>query len=673
MLPYYSEEYEDRLFEDRERNVLFIAMFDINKIFSAFAYTNLNYREIVLKNMPFCLTSKNGKKYAKNSSNISIQTIIIGGKAPLGQRIDHINSDGLDNRIENLRYTSYGVNSHNKVKKEGTSCEFSGVHAWGQNWRSYICFERTLYYLGQYDTAEKAAKIRDVYAVHFYKNCARLNIKDGKYFLTKEEIENICKNGIPDKYKIIREERELPECIYQRGSKWYYSKQYDCKIYTETYDTKREAEEGLIILSKYIAHKEGKRKEKIEANIVRNLNGNAILYTHDKNGNINGEIKVDDNIWKKFIHNCWSRSRDPDGKNRGASGNINGKTAGIHIHIWTTLVGPIPEKLSIDHINRDPLDNRLENLRLADRYLQAHNVNSSKKSCFRYKGLRVCMGVFQVIFKDRVYGYYYYEEDAIREYNRAVTEEFEEDAYLLPEPAKTRTTVADYFSNLSIEFIESLDTVIELQELFYFKPQWGKKYKEINKDNYEICRDLAIKLRTEEIKNNFVDRPFENFTIEYIQSIKTVKAMKGLFKARPDWKRRHFLHPSKINKSNIEEYKTFALQSKREQIENWPVNDNFKPIVSKINRDNKIVLNIAEDLKDVKLPTITPLTMIPSSISFKIEKPLPMPILCAVKPGLISSVVNPVERIAEKPIVKSPILKVITYVKEIPPNVKNLD
>ena len=58
---------------------------------------------------------------------------------------------------------------------------------------------------------------------------------------------------------------------------------------------------------------------------------------------------------------------------------IDGQYMTIRLHriIWEIANGPIPDGLEIDHINRNSLDNRLENLRLATRRQQC--TNKSKR------------------------------------------------------------------------------------------------------------------------------------------------------------------------------------------------------------------------------------------------------------------------------------------------------
>src|SRR6185295_2429709 len=60
----------------------------------------------------------------------------------------------------------------------------------------------------------------------------------------------------------------------------------------------------------------------------------------------------------------------------------NGKRVEKKCHklIWVTFNGPIPKGMEIDHINRNKFDNRLENLRLVTRSVNAANCNRTYKN-----------------------------------------------------------------------------------------------------------------------------------------------------------------------------------------------------------------------------------------------------------------------------------------------------
>jgi|APSaa5957512535_1039671.scaffolds.fasta_scaffold34604_2 hypothetical protein len=64
----------------------------------------------------------------------------------------------------------------------------------------------------------------------------------------------------------------------------------------------------------------------------------------------------------------------------------------VHRVIWIMHNGDIPEGVFIDHINRDPADNKIENLRLTTR--SENNRNTVKRKGYTKRGdgyqVRVC-------------------------------------------------------------------------------------------------------------------------------------------------------------------------------------------------------------------------------------------------------------------------------------------
>jgi hypothetical protein len=73
-------------------------------------------------------TTKSEKKYVKSKIDgvyISLHKFILGSKENM--IIDHINSDGLDNRQENLRFVTFSENNQNRIKKENSSSKYIGV------------------------------------------------------------------------------------------------------------------------------------------------------------------------------------------------------------------------------------------------------------------------------------------------------------------------------------------------------------------------------------------------------------------------------------------------------------------------------------------------------------------------------------------------------------------
>src|ERR1700719_1075396 len=122
----------------------------------------------------------------------------------------HINGNPLDNKIENLRYILFDLNSQSKPKKLNCSSQYIGVNfnKRENKWKSNIRKNGKLIALGTFENEIDAAKIYDIYTIDHYKNEEpRTN-----GLLTEAEINDIKQNGIPEKYQ-RNLERNLPKNI----------------------------------------------------------------------------------------------------------------------------------------------------------------------------------------------------------------------------------------------------------------------------------------------------------------------------------------------------------------------------------------------------------------------------------------------------------------------------
>lgn len=118
------------------------------------------------------------KRYAYTSlgGTVLLHRMILSAQP--GQQIDHINRDGLDNRDENLRFSTQSQNMCNRRKPHGKG--YKGVF-WSKGakkWHSMIMFQKTRYHLGYFAHSERAAEAYDRAALALHKEFAFLNFED---------------------------------------------------------------------------------------------------------------------------------------------------------------------------------------------------------------------------------------------------------------------------------------------------------------------------------------------------------------------------------------------------------------------------------------------------------------------------------------------------------------
>lgn len=96
-----------------------------------------------------------------------------------------------------------------------------------------------------------------------------------------------------------------------------------------------------------------------------------------------------------------------------------------HRVIWEMHYGPIPKGMLVDHMNRDPFDNRLSNLRLCTR--SQNNANAKQRMAGRsgFRGVHLdktsgkWVASIRHMKKRRSLGYYARKEDAMAAYIEA--------------------------------------------------------------------------------------------------------------------------------------------------------------------------------------------------------------------------------------------------------------
>ena len=112
-----------------------------------------------------------GKSYAQHR----IAFLITNGFSPF--RIDHINRNGHDNRIDNLRECTISQNNSNQGVRKDTKSGYKGV-VWDKQhnkWRARIIANNKTTFLGRFDCKHDAARAYNEAARMYHGKFAYLN------------------------------------------------------------------------------------------------------------------------------------------------------------------------------------------------------------------------------------------------------------------------------------------------------------------------------------------------------------------------------------------------------------------------------------------------------------------------------------------------------------------
>jgi hypothetical protein len=106
---------------------------------------------------------------------------MVNGPIPEGKMIDHIDGDGLNNTLENLRLCNLSQNGANAPKKTSSGQMYKGICPIGKKWEARICVARRQIYLGCFDSEIEAARAYDLAALHLQGEFASLNFPNRLY------------------------------------------------------------------------------------------------------------------------------------------------------------------------------------------------------------------------------------------------------------------------------------------------------------------------------------------------------------------------------------------------------------------------------------------------------------------------------------------------------------
>lgn len=328
---------------------------------------------------------------------------LVIGKPSKGMVVDHINGNRYDNRRDNLRFATVSQNNQN-VRRNVENGGYVGVYYTEakNHWRAFC----KGMYLGSYKSDIEAAKQYDKAAYTIFGEFAKTN-------------NTVNYDEVKDMYKIddliCKPLRDLPKNICYRWNTYYVKFEFEGNIYQQySIETLEEAKDVLQTFKNNIYDIQQKRKQiHNEKHIERNGDGYAVIKNKEYH------ILVDDDLWHEYSAKFWHIS------NGYAKTNVDDTTIFMH-----RMVMNATDDDMIDHINKNRLDNRRCNLRIAKHDENNHNRTKKRNASSKYYGVnkngnRWC-GRFRYQGKTIYCGTFATELEAAKAYNAKATEYYGE-------------------------------------------------------------------------------------------------------------------------------------------------------------------------------------------------------------------------------------------------------
>ena len=318
------------------------------------------------------------RKYAHghvDGQRMRMHHYILGKPENRKMVVDHKNSNGLDNRRENIHYVTSEANGQNKqVDKTDKTSKYTGVSKIKDKWTA----KYGGLHLGNYETEEDAAKVYDKFVLVKLGPTAKTNglvpyddVKDKKLddvMPNKDRMYDLPKNMTYHK----KRDEYMIKLIYKGSAFRAKNKSLE--------GAKKDLEEIMKKVNKLkLDDEEAHNNTQIE----RNSDNIAVITCRNKKKEVAGYVLVDDDKWHELKKSSWYI--DDGGY---AAARINKKLYRMHEYLMPNE----DEKKFIDHINGVRVDNRISNLRIVCISSNNQNRKKSDKATSTYNGVSLVHG-----------------------------------------------------------------------------------------------------------------------------------------------------------------------------------------------------------------------------------------------------------------------------------------
>jgi hypothetical protein len=283
-------------------------------------------------------------------------TYLIGKTVPDGHVIDHINRNKLDNRRENLRILTYSQNAQNRTQ---STPGYHGI-AFSPSGSKWVAQFGQLS-ISRRDSDEEAARDYDQYVIKFVNRDGHLNFE-----YTDQEKTDIQNSDFqPMVSRITAKRILLPSNVHSKtraDGVVEYCVAFHNKHLLYTLNKEEAIAKAIQVRADFESEKEQEHAAKV---ITRNDDGLAVIKLGGKSSK---SALVDDALWHELSRHSWSES------NVGyPSSRFDGHLWTMHKYLFRTVTRDPSQKLVIDHIDRNKMNNMMANLRLTDYKTNAKN------------------------------------------------------------------------------------------------------------------------------------------------------------------------------------------------------------------------------------------------------------------------------------------------------------
>ena len=343
-----------------------------------------------LSKFPWYLTNSNDEQKFYVRTRIQDKEILMHRyimKAKRDQIVDHDNSNGLDNRRENLKFSTSRQNSENKLKQKGKySSDYYNIKV--VNGKYVVSFKNNGIYITfqqNFSTEIEAAEAYDMYLVHNNITYRKYNFPDKleEYKSRPFDITCVSKRiayiGV-DLTNNINEFMTTVQCgdksliIHQDSDVIKCARAYDNYIVKNGISNMK-----LNFPHEHLSYKSANKIKTLYKNVNRNviklISADIIKQTTKQK---DPDILIDKKDYDMVkYYECYV--------DKHGYVNLSIKTNIVLLHRF--LKGIKDPYIYVDHINHNKLDSRRKNLRVSNAELNAQNTSKRKGSASLYVGI----------------------------------------------------------------------------------------------------------------------------------------------------------------------------------------------------------------------------------------------------------------------------------------------